>query len=137
MRRRLAGYFESDKPRVEVIPMIDIMMFLLVFFIILTLKMIAGTGIAMDLPGSTTTQHLESVQITVGVTADGRVVIDGRTVTTTELTARLLELKDERPMQVVVAGDRGASLETLIGVMDAVRSAGINTVGIAAKAQAK
>jgi biopolymer transport protein ExbD len=137
MRRRLAGYFESDKPRVEVIPMIDIMMFLLVFFIILTLKMIAGTGIAMDLPGSATTQQLESVQITVGVTGDGRVVIDGHSVTTAELTGRLLELKDERPMQVVVAGDRDASLETLIGVMDAVRSAGINTVGIAAKAQAR
>jgi biopolymer transport protein ExbD len=40
-------------------------------------------------------------------------------------------------VQVIVAGDRDVSLEMLVGVMDAVRSAGINTVGIAAKAQAR
>lgn len=137
MRRRLAGYFETDKPRVEVIPMIDIMMFLLVFFIIITLKMIAGTGIAMDLPGSATTQELKPTQITVGVTGDGRIVVDGEDVSTAELTVKLEELKGDQPVQVIVAGDRDVSLETLIGVMDSVREAGINTVGIAAKAQAK
>ncbi|HUF19734.1 MAG TPA: biopolymer transporter ExbD [Burkholderiales bacterium] len=137
MRRRLAVYFETDKPRVEVIPMIDIMMFLLVFFIIVTLKMIAGTGIAMDLPGSATTQELRSTQITVGVTGDGRLVVDGHTITGAELTGKLVELKGDQQVQVIVAGDRDVSLETLVGVMDAVRSAGINTVGIAAKAQAR
>jgi biopolymer transport protein ExbD len=137
MRRNLAGYFETDKPRVEVIPMIDIMMFLLVFFIIVTLKMIAGTGIAMDLPGSSTTQELRSTQITVGVTGDGRVVVDGHTITSEELTGKLVELKGDQQVQVIVAGDRDVSLEMLVSVMDAVRSAGINTVGIAAKAQAK
>jgi biopolymer transport protein ExbD len=137
MRRNLAGYFETDKPRVEVIPMIDIMMFLLVFFIIVTLKMIAGTGIAMDLPGSSTTQELRSTQITVGVTGDGRVVVDGHAITSEELTAKLVELKGDQQVQVIVAGDRDVSLEMLVSVMDAVRSAGINTVGIAAKAQAK
>jgi biopolymer transport protein ExbD len=137
MRRRLAGYFETDKPRVEVIPMIDIMMFLLVFFIIMTLKMIAGTGIAMDLPGSSTTQELRSTQITVGVTGDGRVVVDGHTITSEELTGKLVDLKGDQQVQVIVAGDRDVSLEMLVGVMDAVRSAGINTVGIAAKAQAR
>jgi biopolymer transport protein ExbD len=137
MRRNLAGYFETDKPRVEVIPMIDIMMFLLVFFIIVTLKMIAGTGIAMDLPGSSTTQELRSTQITVGVTGDGRVVVDGHTITSEELTGKLVDLKGDQQVQVIVAGDRDVSLEMLVGVMDAVRSAGINTVGIAAKAQAR
>lgn len=117
--------------------MIDIMMFLLVFFIIVTLKMIAGTGIAMDLPGSATTQELKPTQITVGVTGDGRVVVDGHDITAAELTGKLEELKGDQPVQVIVAGDRDVSLETLIGVMDSVREAGINTVGIAAKAQAR
>ena len=42
--RARAGYFAAAKPRVEVIPMIDIMMFLLVFFVVISLRMIAGTG---------------------------------------------------------------------------------------------
>ena len=45
------------KPRVEVIPMIDIMMFLLVFFVIVAMKMIDGTGVAMEILGSRTTKR--------------------------------------------------------------------------------
>ena len=70
-------YFEGDRPRVEVIPMIDIMMFLLVFFVVISLRMIAGTGIAMELPGSATTQQIKTSSITVGVTKSGETVLDG------------------------------------------------------------
>ena len=67
-RRDRPSYFDSHRPRVEVIPMIDIMMFLLVFFVVITLKMIAGTGVEMDLPRSSTTQEMKSSTITIGVT---------------------------------------------------------------------
>ena len=53
-RRARTGYYDAERPRVEVIPMIDIMMFLLVFFVVISLKMIAGTGVAMELPASAT-----------------------------------------------------------------------------------
>ena len=135
MRPGRSHYFDAQKPRVEVVPMIDIMMFLLVFFVIVTLKMIAGTGVAMELPGSATTQQLKSATITVGVTKDGQTVIDGKSVSADELKAKLVELKQSKPLDVVLAGDRDASLQTLLSVMDAVRGAGITSVGLAAKAQ--
>jgi biopolymer transport protein ExbD len=135
MRPGRSSYFDAQKPRVEVIPMIDIMMFLLVFFVIVAVKMIAGTGVAMELPGSATTQQLKSATITVGVTKDGETVIDGKRVGPDELKAKLRELKQRKPVDVVLAGDKDASLQTLLGVMDSVRSAGITSVGLAAKAQ--
>jgi biopolymer transport protein ExbD len=135
MRPGRSSYFDAQKPRVEVIPMIDIMMFLLVFFVIVAVKMIAGTGVAMELPGSATTQQLKSATITVGVTKDGETVIDGKRVGPDELKAKLRELKQREPLDVVLAGDKDASLQTLLGVMDSVRSAGITSVGLAAKAQ--
>ena len=55
-RRDRNSYFAAERPRVEVIPMIDIMMFLLVFFVVLSINMIAGTGLDMNLPGSKMTQ---------------------------------------------------------------------------------
>jgi biopolymer transport protein ExbD len=134
-RRALADYFAGTRPRVEVIPMIDIMMFLLVFFVIITIKMIAGTGVAMELPGSKTTQELKASTITVGVTKAGDTVIDGKPVSAAELKDRLLALKREARVDVVLAGDRDVPLQKLIDVMDTVRGAGITTVGIAAKAQ--
>jgi len=62
MRSNRPGYFDAGKPRVEVIPMIDIMMFLLVFFVVISLKMIAGTGLDMELPGSATRSALPCKQ---------------------------------------------------------------------------
>jgi biopolymer transport protein ExbD len=135
MRSGRSSYFESGRPRVEVIPMIDIMMFLLVFFVIITLRMIAGTGVAMELPGSATTQQLKGSTITVGVTRDGETVIDGKAVRMDELKGKLVELKKSKPVDVVLAGDKDASLQTLLTVMDAVRGAGITSVGLAAKAE--
>jgi biopolymer transport protein ExbD len=135
MRRTRPGYFEAHGPRVEVIPMIDIMMFLLVFFVVISLKMIAGTGVAMELPGSATTQEIKSSTITIGVTKTGETVVDGKTLAADALRSRLVELKQDKPVEVVLAGDKEVSLQALLKVMDVVRGAGINTVGIAAQAQ--
>lgn len=134
-RRDRPSYFDSHRPRVEVIPMIDIMMFLLVFFVVITLKMIAGTGVEMDLPGSSTTQEIKSSTITVGVTKAGDTVVDGKTLTPDALKDRLVALKKDKPVEVVLAGDKDVSLQILLKVMDSVRGAGITTVGIAAKAE--
>jgi len=135
MRASRPGYFDASRPRVEVIPMIDIMMFLLVFFVVISLKMIAGTGIDMELPGSTTTQELKTSTITVGVTKDGATVLEGKTLAPDALKERLVALKKAQPLEVVLAGDKDVALQTLIKVMDTVRAAGITTVGIAAKAE--
>ena len=136
-RHARSGYFEADRPRVEVIPMIDIMMFLLVFFVVISLNMIAGTGIPLEIPGSKTTQQIKTSTITVGVNKAGETVVEGRKVNAEQLRARLVALKKEGPVDVVLAGDKDASLQVLLNVMDAIRGAGISSVGIAAIAEKK
>lgn len=128
-------YFDAQRPRVEVIPMIDIMMFLLVFFVVISLNMIAGTGVEMVLPGSKTTKQIKSATVTVGVTKDGKFVVNGETVTQKVLTKKLVDLKKDQKISVIIAGDKDVPLQTLIHVMDSVRGAGINSVGIAATAE--
>ena len=131
------GYIEGGRPRVEVIPMIDIMMFLLVFFVVISLRMIAGTGVPIEIPGSRTTQMIKSSTVTVGITKTGDTVIDGKSVTQEQLKAKLVELKKQKPVDVVLAGDKDVPLQSLLQVMDAIRGAGISSVGIAAKAEKK
>jgi len=135
--RARTGYFEASKPRVEVIPMIDIMMFLLVFFVVISLRMIAGTGVPMEIPSSKTTQSIKSSTVTVGITKTGETVIDGKPVTQEELKAKLVALKKQKPVDVVLAGDKDVPLQSLLQVMDSIRGAGISSVGIAAKAEKK
>ena len=135
--RARGGYFDANKPRVEVIPMIDIMMFLLVFFVVISLNMIAGSGVQMEIPSSKTTQELKASTVTVGVTKDGKVVVSGKPVTPDELKARLNGLKKDGPVDVVLAGDKDVPLQMLLGVMDTIRGSGISSVGIAAIAEKK
>ena len=135
IRRDRPSYFDSHRPRVEVIPMIDIMMFLLVFFVVISLKMIAGTGVEMDLPASSTTTELKTSTVTVGVNKAGETIVEGKKLVGDALKDKLLALKKEQQIEVVLAGDKDVPLQTLIGVMDEVRAAGITTVGIAAKAE--
>ena len=135
--RTRGGYFDANRPRVEVIPMIDIMMFLLVFFVVISLNMIAGSGVQMEIPGSKTTQQLKVSTITVGVTKDGKVVVAGKQVNPDELKARLNALKKDGPVDVVLAGDKDVPLQMLLGVMDTIRGSGISSVGIAAIAEKK
>ena len=135
--RGRGGYFDANRPRVEVIPMIDIMMFLLVFFVVISLNMIAGSGVQMEIPGSKTTQQLKVSTITVGVTKDGKVVVAGKQVNSDELKARLNALKKDGPVDVVLAGDKDVPLQMLLGVMDTIRGSGISSVGIAAIAEKK
>lgn len=135
--RTRGGYFDANRPRVEVIPMIDIMMFLLVFFVVISLNMIAGSGVQMEIPSSKTTQQLKVSTITVGVTKDGKVVVAGKPVNPDELKARLNALKKDGPVDVVLAGDKDVPLQALLAVMDTIRGSGISSVGIAAIAEKK
>ncbi len=135
--RTRGGYFDANKPRVEVIPMIDIMMFLLVFFVVISLNMIAGSGVQMEIPSSKTTTELKASTITVGVTRDGKVVVAGKPLNPDELKARLNQLKKDGPVDVILAGDKDVPLQMLLGVMDTIRGSGISSVGIAAIAEKK
>lgn len=129
-------YFETRKARIEIIPMIDIMMFLLVFFIVITLRMIQGTGIQLDLPSSKTTQELKPTQITVGVQKDGAMFVDGQPYSADRLKTLLENAKkDNDKLSVILAGDKELTYQNTLKVMDVARSAGISQVGLAAKAE--
>lgn len=135
MRRRHT-YFDVDKPRIEIIPMIDIMMFLLVFFIVITLRMISGTGIQLDLPSSQTTQELKPTQITIGVQKDGAMYVEGQLYSAEDLKAKLEDAKKgSDKLAVILAGDKELSYQNTLKVMDVARSAGISQLGLAAKAE--
>ncbi|MBC8751672.1 MULTISPECIES: ExbD/TolR family protein [Paraburkholderia] len=136
MRNHRAHYFGNDeKPRIEIIPMIDIMMFLLVFFMLVMLRMVQGTGLKLELPQSSTAAQLSTVAVTVGVEKDGQLHLDRNDISGPQLTARLKDMATKKQVNVTIAGDKGVEYETIIKTMDLVRSAGISSVALATDAQ--
>jgi len=124
-------YLQRRKARIEIVPMIDIMFFLLVFFIMVTLDMIPASGIEGRLPAAATAQRLESPQVVISLDAAGMIQIDHHELTLEQLGALLRERGSET--RVVIAGAEQAALGDLVAVMDACRAAGITRVGIATR----
>lgn len=121
----------EEKARIEIIPMIDVMMFLLVFFVLIMIEMIQGAGITLDLPKSSSQDPIESVTLNIGVSHDGGLYVDGQLVNDQQLSDRLAEMKNTGKLDVVIAGDRGSQYESIVHAMDLVRGAGVSAIGLA------
>jgi biopolymer transport protein ExbD len=126
-------YFEARKARVEIIPMIDVMLFLLVFFIIVTLQMIPDAGIPMQLPNSTQTQHLKHPKFTVNILDDGSIKVKTQVLTPSQLTALFRGDGNPAKTEVTIAASKKVAFQHFVTVMDAARKAGVTDIGIAAQ----
>ncbi|AXI04142.1 ExbD/TolR family protein [Aquirhabdus parva] len=124
-------YLETKKARIEIIPMIDIMLFLLVFFAMMTLKMIPTSGHLTKLPTSSTAVTIPPTKLLVEITLDQDVVVENHTMTLPQLTA-LLKSRDSKKTVVTIAGDQNASLQTVMSVIDAVKQGGATEVALSA-----
>jgi biopolymer transport protein ExbD len=120
------------RPRIEIVPLIDIVFFLLATFVMVSLSMVKNRGIAVRLPAAATgTPQDRRVFAAVSVTGDGRLYLDKEPVSLEELSARLTARRaaDDR-LRVFIHGDEQASFGHAIRVLDEVRRVGITDVSI-------
>ena len=134
MRRR-RDLMERERPRLEIVPMIDIMMFLLVFFVMIVLKMIPSSGVTLALPGASTAQPLPHTEVVIVIDQQGTMHVKDQVMTPDALETYLEGVKATNDTDVIVAGDKGTQLQQLMNVMDLTRKAGITNIGIATKDQ--
>ncbi len=126
-------YFERRKARIEIIPMIDVMLFLLVFFVIVTLQMIPDQGVSLQLPTASQTDVLPHPKITVNVLPDGTMQVKGQTMTPDQLTAMFTADGDPDKTELTIAADKASAFQHFMTVIDAARKAGVSDIGIAAQ----
>ena len=124
-------YFEEKRGRVEIIPMIDVMLFLLVFFIIVTIQMIPDAGVALQLPTSSQSNPLPPPQYTVNVERDGTIQLKGKVITGPALTVLLRSDRNPAHTQVTIAAAKDVPFQKFINVMDDCRAAGVSDIGVA------
>ncbi|WP_034301302.1 biopolymer transporter ExbD [Herbaspirillum sp. RV1423] len=125
---------KKRKARVEIIPMIDVMMFLLVFFVLISLNVIPALGLKTHLPGSSTSQDLKPQKkaiVTLGL--HDIVQVDGVDTPLADLAARLNQLKDGEKLNVIVNSDRGVEVQRLVDVMDKLKQGGFDSISIATR----
>jgi biopolymer transport protein ExbD len=128
-------YLETRKARIEIIPMIDIMLFLLVFFAMLTLRMIPSSGHVTRLPTSSTAVAIPHPKLLVEINPDGSLQVENRTLTPVQLTD-LLHQRDSSKTAVTIAGSDTSSLQQVMTVIDAIKAGGATEVGLATRTSA-
>ena len=122
--------------RIEIIPMIDVMMFLLVFFVLISINALPALGLRVALPYASNPAHLEVTRrVTLTLTADGEVYLDGTRAGLDEITEQLRAMARDAQLTVIISGDRNARLQPLVSVLDALKRAGVVSATIIAKQQ--
>jgi biopolymer transport protein ExbD len=125
-------YLETKKARIEIIPMIDIMLFLLVFFAMLTLRMIPTSGHVTKLPTSSTAVVIPPPKLLVEISADGTLLVENQALTPAQLTA-MLRQRGSAKTAVTIAGNDTASLQQVMSVIDAIKAGGATEISLATK----
>lgn len=131
---RLRDRRAFGKPEVVIIPMIDIMFFLLVFFIMSTLYMVNVKTVDVNLPKAQSAQTQLNVTYLVTVRKDGSLWLEDQPIDADTLVqqARMESQKNPR-FAVVVRADGDMNYSGVMEMLDRFRQAGITRFGLAAQ----
>jgi biopolymer transport protein ExbD len=123
---------EIGETGIDLAPMLDFVMNLLIFFIITT-SFVREAGLTVDRPVAATAEHKDTGNILIAISANGEIWMDRRQVDLREVRPTIERLHVERPDDsVVVIADKSARAGLLGEVMDEVQLGGIKDVAIGA-----
>lgn len=123
------------RARIEIIPLIDVVFFLLATFVMVSMSMVKNQGVLVRLPAAETAKAEDrKSSVTVSFTEGGELYLDKQSLSLDALTERLTRMKSEDPqLKVFINGDEGANFGQAVQVLDRVRKLGITKVAIQTK----
>ena len=127
---------KTRSPRVEMLPLIDIVFLLLVVFIYTMLSMAVHKGMPVALPTGEQVQPEKKAPLSVTVTQAGAIFVNKKPVNLEELTAVLKQHPDvDSESGVLLFADRTVAYQQLFEVLDRIRQAGLHRISLQAEAE--
>jgi biopolymer transport protein ExbD len=126
----------AKKARIEIIPLIDIIFFLLATFVMVSLSMTKNQGVQVALPAASSAASLGDQQemdktATLSVNEKGEIFFNKDKVSPAQLPMKLQTYKaSTKDPRVIVSADAKANWNAVVAVMDEARRIGIQKVGI-------
>jgi len=122
------------KARIEIIPMIDTIFFLLVFFMISTLSMTQFKGMPVNLPKAASGQQAPTESAAITIDKEGRLFLNEQAIDRAAIGDALKQqLAKNADMLVVINADDGVAHGQVVEVMDIARAANVAKMAIAVK----
>jgi biopolymer transport protein ExbD len=123
-----------SKARIEIIPMIDVIFFLLVFFMISTLSMTVNRGLPVNLPTAATSQKELGENIALTLTQDGELFLNRELIVLQDLGRRVkAALATNAQLMVIINADGQVRHSSVVEILDELRVAGVSRLAIAVK----
>jgi biopolymer transport protein ExbD len=123
--------------QLNIAPLVD-MVFLLLIFFLLTSSFILNEGIKISLPEAKSSQMQDRKEITVSITKDGEIFLNGKEVNLDGLFQRLtVMIKKDPGKAVIIKADKKIILEKAVRVLDAVKLAGATKIVVATEMELK
>ncbi len=124
----------AKKARIEIIPMIDTIFFLLVFFMISTLSMAQYRGMPVNLPKAASGQQAPAESAAITIDKESRIFLNKEEVDQASLGVLLRQqLAENADLLVVINADDGVEHGRVVEVMDIARGANVARMAIAVK----
>ena len=121
----------KKRARIEIIPLIDVIFFLLATFVLFTLSLNKSNGVKVNLPVSETGVPRDPTGVTISVTDEGTLAWNKDLITLDEFTQRLVQYHQQEPDgRILINGDERAFFAQAIYVFDESRKAGFTKVFI-------
>ena len=125
---------EKSQPLVMIIPMIDIMLFLLVFFMLSTIYMVQTNNFQVNLPQSESVaeKEIQPKIIAVTVTKSGEIFYDDTKILIKNLPPLVQHsLKNDSDAIFVLYGDKETQYEKVVGVLELLKKSGVRHISLA------
>ena len=121
----------QEEPKLMIIPMIDIIFFLLVFFMISTMTMVQQNTFKVGLPQASSAQLDMNQHANITVMADGNIAFNKESLDKEQLIRRVqIELQRNPDLQVILNGDKDVNYGFVIETFDALKQAGVKKLSI-------
>ena len=129
---KLRNYRETKQPDLNIIPMIDIMFFLLVFFMLSTMYMVEQKTIPVNLPQATSAAIDNKTNFTVTLKDDGSIYLeDQQTDIQTLLMQATKEQKNNPSFAIIIRADKDINYDKVVSFIGTLKKAGITRFGLA------
>ncbi|MGB5447021.1 MAG: biopolymer transporter ExbD [Psychromonas sp.] len=129
-----------QKPaRFELLPLLDVIFLLLIFFIFVMLKMTMQSSIKVELPQLVDSKQLTEQVLTISINSDNQIFINQQMTTEASMLAEIVRIqKDQqqgngtnRSMPILIRGDKHSDLGIALSILDKLRLSGFQQVAFA------
>ncbi|MDU4959211.1 MAG: biopolymer transporter ExbD [Sporomusaceae bacterium] len=133
---RLRSLRLQSQPKLMVIPLIDIIFFLLVFFMMSTMYMVEQRVLPIALPQAASGRHDLNKQVPITVTAQGRILVDQEEIPPELLGKRIQsELTRQPEALFLLRADRQTEYGKVVMVLDELKLAGVKRISVATESK--